>query len=51
MKKINLSIKVPKHYKVKLSDQKNIIFSNTNKIANQLASAFNNEKTLLRVNG
>ena len=46
MKKINLSIKELKRYKVKFSVQKNIKFSNTNKIANRLARAFKNFKTL-----
>ena len=46
MKKINLSIKELKRYKVKFSVQKNIKFSNTNKIANRLARAFKNFKIL-----
>ena len=44
--KINLSIKELKRYKVKFSVQKNIKFSNTNKIANRLARAFKNFKIL-----
>ena len=46
MKKINLSIKELKRYKVKFSVQKNIKFSITNKIANRLARAFKDFKIL-----
>ena len=46
MRKINLSIKTLKRYKVKFSVQKNIKFSITNKIANRLARAFKNFKVL-----
>ena len=45
-RKINLSIKTLKRYKVKFSVQKNIKFSTTNKIANRLARAFKNFKIL-----
>ena len=46
MKKINLAIKKLERYKVKFSVQKNIKFSNINKIANKLARAFRNFKVL-----
>jgi len=42
MRKINLSIKELKRYKVKFTVQKNIKFSITNKIANRLARPFKN---------
>ena len=40
MRKINLSIKTLKRYKVKFSANKNIKFSITNKIANRLVKNF-----------
>ena len=46
MKKINLSIKQLKRYKVKFSVQKNIKFSNIEKVARKLAKAFKNYKVL-----
>lgn len=46
MKKTNKSIKNHEPYKVKFSVQKNIKFSNINKVANKLARAFKNVKTL-----
>ena len=59
MRKINLSIKELKPYKVKFSVQKNIKFSNIDKIANRFARAFKNlkvlkfqnKKTLLSIDG
>ena len=46
MRKINLSIKELKRYKVKFSVQKNLKFSMTKKIANVLSRAFKNFKIL-----
>ena len=46
MKKIKLAIKKLERYKVKFSVQKNIKFSNINKIANNLSRAFRNFKVL-----
>ena len=46
MKKVNLAIKELKRYKVKFSVQKDMKFSNINKIANNLARAFRNFKVL-----
>ena len=46
MKKINLAIKELNPYKVKFSVQKNIKFSNIDKIANRFARAFKNLKVL-----
>ena len=46
MRKINLSIKELKRYKLKFSVQKNIKFSNANKVARKLAKAFKNIKVL-----
>ena len=45
-KKIGLYIKELRPYKVNFSIQKNINFSNTNKIANNLARPFKNLKVL-----
>ena len=46
MRKINLSIKKLKRYRLKFSVQKNIKFSNTTKVAKKLAKAFENIKVL-----
>ena len=46
MKKINLSAKELKYYKVKFSVQKSIKFTITDKIANRLARPFKNFKAL-----
>ena len=46
MKKINLSAKELKYYKVKFSVQKSIKFTMANKIANRLARPFKNFKAL-----
>ena len=46
MKKIGLRIKELKRYRAKFSVQKNISFSNANRIANKFAKAFENFKPL-----
>ena len=46
MKKINLSAKELRYYKVKFSEQKSIKFTIANKIVNRLAGPFRNFKTL-----
>jgi|TARA_B100000809_G_scaffold88390_1_gene86833 hypothetical protein len=46
MKKISLRIKQLKRYRVKFSTQKNIEFSNIEKVARKLSKAFKNFKVL-----
>ena len=46
MKKINLSAKELRYYKVKFSVQKSIKFTIANKIANRIARPFRNLKAL-----
>ena len=46
MKKMNLSTKELKYYKVKFSVQKSIKFTIANKIVNRLAGPFRNFKAL-----
>ena len=46
MKKINIPVKEIKRYVASFSIQKNIKFSNINKVANKLAKAFKNFKVI-----